>query len=230
MLPEDFLVDSGIQVLQEKLGLSSDFFKRLLEEDDWSFVIKLHALIEASCTDLLLHHFDEPVLKIIISRLELSNKSSGKIAFIKELELLGDTYRRYISALSEWRNSFVHNVQNCNASLDKIVASMDKNQIKKFALDFSPYETNLQKFAKMPLDLLDDSIRKQIDTNRLIERAKRNPKFHIWFGGYNLLATLVDMYSYSDYRKSNKVMTWIGAYDEDDDTESGEELNDQGIE
>ena len=124
MLPEHFLIDKGIVSLQEKLSLPTDFFKRLLEEDDWSFIIKLHALIEAACTDLLLHHFDEPSLKNIISRLELSDKAFGKLAFIKELELLGDTSRRYISSLSEWRNNFVHNVQNCSASLEKIVAAM----------------------------------------------------------------------------------------------------------
>lgn len=227
MLPEDFSVDRGILSLQDKLGLPTDFFKRLLQEDDWSFIIKLHALVEAACTDLLLHHFDEPSLKNIISRLELSNKSFGKLAFIKELELLGDASRRYISSLSEWRNNFVHNVQNCNASLDKIIGAMDKNEVKKFAVDFSPLEATLQKISKGPLDLLDAPTRKQIDTNNIIERAKRNPKFHIWVGGYNLLTSLVDMYDYSDYRKYDKAMTWTGIYDEDDENNPDEELNDQ---
>lgn len=177
MLPEDFTIDKGILSLQDKLCLPTDFFRRLLQEDDWSFVIKLHALIEAACTDLLLHHLDEPSLKNIISRLELSNKSFGKLAFIKELELLGDTSRRFISALSEWRNNFVHNVQSCNASLDKIVAVMDKSEVKKFALDFSPFEATMRKFSKGPLDLLDSPIRKQIDTNNLIELAKQTQNF-----------------------------------------------------
>jgi hypothetical protein len=227
MLPEDFSIDKGVHSLQDKLCLPTDFFKRLLEEDDWSFVIKLHALIEAACTDLLLHHLDEPSLKNIISRLELNNKTFGKLAFIKELELLGDTSRRYISALSEWRNNFVHNVQNCNASLDKIIAAMDKTEVKKFALDFSPLEATLQKFTKGSLDLLDKSTHKQIDTNSLIERAKRNPRFHIWVGGYNLLTSLVDMYNYSDYRKYDKAMTLTGIYDEDDENDPEEELSDR---
>ncbi len=226
MLPEDFSINKGILLLQDKLHLPIDFFKRLLQEDDWSFIIKLHALIEAACTDILLHHFDEPSLRNIITRLELSNKTFGKLAFIKELELLGETSRRYISALSEWRNSFVHNVQNCNASLDNIVAAMEKNEIKKFALDFSPLESTLKKFAKGPSDLLASSTRKEIETNNLIDRAKRNPKFHIWIGGYNLLTSLVDMYDYSDYLKYDKAMTMTGIYDEDDENDPGEELSD----
>lgn len=117
MTSTDIHIDKGILELQEKLNLPKDFFKNLLQEDDWSFIIKLHALIEAACGSLLLYHFDEPGLKTIISRLELSNKTTGKIAFLKELELLGDNNRRFVSSLSEWRNNFVHNVQNCNSKL-----------------------------------------------------------------------------------------------------------------
>ena len=53
----DFKVDQGILELEAKVGVKENFFRGLLEEDDWSFVIKLHALFEASCTHLLLFHF-----------------------------------------------------------------------------------------------------------------------------------------------------------------------------
>ena len=89
-------VDKGIQDLHSKIGLDSDFFKRLLEEDDWSFVIKLHALIEAIITSLLVFHFNEKKLGKILSRLELSNKTIGKLAFLKECDLLGEDEIRYI--------------------------------------------------------------------------------------------------------------------------------------
>jgi hypothetical protein len=36
------------------LGLEKGFFRKLLTEDDWSFVIKTHALIEAALTRLAL--------------------------------------------------------------------------------------------------------------------------------------------------------------------------------
>lgn len=210
MMTKDLHIDKGILELQEKLNLPEDFFKNLLEEDDWSFIIKLHALIEAACGSLLLHHFDEPGLKTIISRLELSNKTTGKIAFLKELKLLGDTNRRFVSSLSEWRNNFVHNVQNCNSKLQEIIDSMDKNQLKKFALDFSPLEGTLQKFASSKLKLLDGKTISQIDTNKLMERAKKNPKMVIWVGAYNFLTSLVDMEGYSDYlkyEKANKLLS-----------------------
>jgi len=46
--------------LEKAVGVRAGFFYRLLEEDDWSFVIKLHALFEAVCSHLLLFHFREP--------------------------------------------------------------------------------------------------------------------------------------------------------------------------
>src|SRR3546814_18866509 len=88
-LPADFKVDAGILELEAKIGVRENFFKDLLGEDDWSFVIKLHALFEAACTHLLLFHFKEPELTDIFARLELSNKATGKIAFLGKLELLG---------------------------------------------------------------------------------------------------------------------------------------------
>jgi len=227
MIPDDFSIDGGIIELQTKLNLPEDFFKKLLQEDDWSFIIKLHALVEAACTDILTHRFDEPNIRKVISRLELSNKSFGKLAFIKELELINEEYRRFISSLSEWRNNFVHNVQNCGATLPSFISTMSNEQIKKFALDFSPYEVMLKRISKGPMELFDEKKKKQLETNTLIKRAKENPKFHIWLGGYNLLVYLADKYSYTDYLKYDKAMTLTGLYDEDDendpDLENGDE-------
>lgn len=39
---------------------------------------------------------------------------------------------------------------------------------------------------------------------RLMRRAKENPKFHIWAGGYIVLSSLLEMYSYSDFRQLEK--------------------------
>jgi hypothetical protein len=48
-MPElDFLTD-----LESELGIAPAFFKGLLDEDDWSFVIELHSLIEAATTHFL---------------------------------------------------------------------------------------------------------------------------------------------------------------------------------
>ena len=40
-LPAEFKVDRGIVELEAKIGVRTSFFRDLLKEDDWSFVIKL---------------------------------------------------------------------------------------------------------------------------------------------------------------------------------------------
>jgi hypothetical protein len=46
-LPPDYQVCPGILELESKVGVPENFFRSLAQADDWSFVIKLHALFEA---------------------------------------------------------------------------------------------------------------------------------------------------------------------------------------
>ncbi len=216
-LPADFKVDAGILELEAKIGIRENFFKDLLREDDWSFVIKLHALFEAACTHLLLFHFKEPELTDIFARLELSNKATGKIAFLGKLELLGKDNRRLVAALSEMRNSLVHDVRNTEFLLEKMVAGFDSAALKQFALAFSPCETHIRTFplSAAPRGKLgyDEKFQKAASVDEMMKRAKSSPKYHIWLGAYNVIVSIVDMYGYSDYKQ------WVKAkaiFEEDD--------------
>jgi len=48
----------------------------------------------------------------------------------------------------------------------------------------------------------------------MIERLKTDPKFHIWVGSYSVLASILDMYNYSDYRQ------WMKAKQHPEDDEA----------
>jgi hypothetical protein len=197
-------VDEGILRLEEKIGLDRGFFASLLKEDDWSFVIKLHALFEAACTHLLLFHFKEPGLDEILSRLELSDKTRGKVAFLSKLELISRENRRLISSLSEVRNSLVHDVRNARFDLKALVAGFDAKQLEQFAVSFSPFESLWRR-----LDDKGGALRRSIDPrivdasqlDKVVARAKADPKVHIWIGAYNVLVSIVEMYGYSDYKQ-----------------------------
>jgi hypothetical protein len=112
----------GVDSFENKLGLKKGIFDKLQKEDDWSFVIKLHALFEAICTQLLVFHLGEDKLSELFTKLELSNKSIGKLVFLKHLELIGKDDRKFIYSLSELRNQLVHNVANCEFSLKEMVS------------------------------------------------------------------------------------------------------------
>jgi len=197
--------DKSIIELQTKLGLPKSFFDSLLKEDDWSFVIKLHSLIESVTSSLLVYHFKDKRLESIFKRIELSNKSVGKIAFLKALGLLRESNRRYIVKLSELRNQIVHNVSHYNLSLQGYVSKLDKNQLKSFSLAFSPFESTLRKIDSiMPtVKSKQDDLSDYAKIDKMITRAKSNPKLHIWIGAYNLLVSISDSKGYSDFQNEN---------------------------
>ncbi|MCK4295869.1 MAG: hypothetical protein KAX28_04335 [Candidatus Marinimicrobia bacterium] len=205
MTKDKITIDKGIISLQSKIGLPDDFFKNLLNEDDWSFIIKLHALIESIVTSLIVFHFNEPNIKSVISRLEMSNRTTGKLAFLKATGLLGANNLKYIYALSELRNKFVHSIESCSISLPDWISKFDSNQMKSFALSFGPLESTIldinKKVKTKGHDFLIDG---KINSGDIVARAKINPKFHIWIGAYNLLVAIADSYYYSDYLQSIK--------------------------
>ena len=95
------------------MGLPGTFLVDLHREgDDWSFVVKIHALLEGLSTNLLTTGLNEERLREVFSHLELSDTRSGKVAFMKALGLLEDESRAYISALSELRNLLIHRIEN----------------------------------------------------------------------------------------------------------------------
>ena len=134
-----------VLLLEQKLGLELGFFNSLDgdDENDWSFIIKVHALIEAAMSHLLTEHLRRPELGDIFSRLDMSNKSTGKAAFVNALELLEKPERRFISSLSELRNKLVHDVRNVNFDLSDYVESMGKKQQEDFLGNFNLLSTKV---------------------------------------------------------------------------------------
>ena len=211
-------IDPGILELERMIGVKSGFFAHLQQEDDWSFVIKLHALFEAACTHLLLYHFKEPKLAEVIARIDLSGRPVGKSAMLGHLELLGKRGRQLLSQLSELRNSLVHDVRHSEFSLDQYVGSLTPEALKVFAVAFSPTETAIRKFMQHPIlgKGLTQQLINQSTIESVVRRAQQSPKFHIWLGAYGTLTTLVDMYSYSDYQQWEKARS-LNIEDEEDD-------------
>src|SRR5882672_547760 len=123
---------------EKELGLSNGFFVNLLlKEDDWSFVIKLHALVEAAVAHTLAATCGEKLLDVF-SRLELGSSTIGKLAFAKALDLLDEGERKFIRRLSEIRNSFAHDVRQAGRTLADYVSKLDKNQLKSFGDGVGP--------------------------------------------------------------------------------------------
>jgi hypothetical protein len=118
--------------LEGDLRLPKGFFERLLAEDDWSFIVKLHALIEASVTHLLVHALNRSELQSYVGRLELSNLQTGKLGIAKALDLLDSDQRRFIQHLSQLRNDFVHEVENVQSTIEDFLNKQPQGDRKGY--------------------------------------------------------------------------------------------------
>ena len=110
---------------RDTLGLPDSFTNSLRDEpDDWTFVIKLHAMIETALNHLLIARFKKaelPELETVVPELANSDPKRGKIAFIKRLKLLPDEFCNFIQQFSELRNTMVHDASNFKMKLTEYV-------------------------------------------------------------------------------------------------------------
>src|SRR6266852_4096201 len=98
-------IDESLRNLEHDLGIPPGFCLKLRQDDDWSFVIKLHALIECAAAEQLTRTLRRKELADTFSRLALSNLKTGKLALIKALNLLPSAHIQFIRNFSELRNA-----------------------------------------------------------------------------------------------------------------------------
>ncbi len=129
----DFTLSIARDHLSE-LGLPPDFEMKLLKDDDWSLVIKLHAPLEAALTNALVAHVGEESTRELFARMNVGG-GSGKLAFAKALKFADATEIRFVQALSELRNRLVHNVRNVNFRLKEHIKNLPVRDRRTFVRD-----------------------------------------------------------------------------------------------
>jgi hypothetical protein len=67
-------------------------------DNDWTLIVKLHAMIETALNTSLLEHFGLPELQHVIARLETSNMATGKVAFAKALKIIDKDSATFIQS------------------------------------------------------------------------------------------------------------------------------------
>ena len=189
--------------LESELGVAPAFFHGLLDEDDWSFIIKLHSLIEAAATHLLVVTLGKDELETIISRLELSGQTTGKVAFFKSMELLDSPSRRFIRSLSEVRNKLVHDVSNVSITLEQYVSNLKEEEKKGFNTAFKwGYKDETQVQIKKGEDEYD--VHEFIKLIAVILMKLSQYKLAIWFGSIIVLRQMYVKVSRGHFEKQMK--------------------------
>lgn len=126
--------------LEKRIGIRVGFTNELIQNDDWSFVIKLHALMEAALTYSICTRLNAPELERVVSRLDTSNNQSGKLAFAKALGILGSPQRKFIRRLSVLRNEIVHNVRSVEFSFENYKESLSESENFRFCSELSLHD------------------------------------------------------------------------------------------
>lgn len=125
-------VFAEVEAQSARLGLPAGFYSRLLNEDDWSFVIKLNALVEAACSDALAARLNTPELAASLASLDLGHKKHGKVALLRSLGAITREQASVLQMLYQLRNMLAHNISHVAFSFTSHVAGLDKQQLKIF--------------------------------------------------------------------------------------------------
>ena len=129
-MPSDIFTD--IKSLETKLGLPVDFYHTLVDEDDWSFVIKLNALIEAACTHALAARLHAPELIGSLASLDLGNTKYGKVSLLRTLGAITSEQASILQVLYELRNLLAHNITQVSFSFPLYLGSLQKQKRANF--------------------------------------------------------------------------------------------------
>lgn len=95
-----------LELAESKLGIPKKTVWGILEEDDWSFIIKLNALIEQLFNYLLVTDIEEEYLAELIIGLNLQKK----IHLAKKKKVIDGKIAKKFSFISTLRNQAAHNV------------------------------------------------------------------------------------------------------------------------
>jgi hypothetical protein len=170
----------AIVEMEKATGVRPGFFPSLITDktDDWSYVIKLHALIEAALTHLLTTAANKPEMAQVYALLDTSDLRKGKAAFARGLDLLSMDEIKFVRALSEMRNKFVHDVKNAGMTIEQWYAAMDDNQKKNFVEAVA---------VGRPRDWTISVAGAEVPLRKFIQE---NLRLGLWFGALDLLSAI----------------------------------------
>lgn len=173
MEPSDIVVvnfRTAIKALETKFGVPRGFLLSIKDKgDDWSFVIKLHSLVEAALNHYLASKLNKEELEGVFSQTATADRRSGKVAFLEALRLLPD-HVEFIKTFSGLRNKFAHNISNVNLRIEDYWLKGEKEK--------DAYECML-------------GIAKKIFTGKMAAESalKNEARFALWVLAVNLLVS-----------------------------------------
>ncbi|TGM10278.1 hypothetical protein EHQ81_19420 [Leptospira selangorensis] len=160
-------IKSTIDTLRKKFLNENKRLSKIVQGDDWSFMIKSLAILESIVLRLLVTKTNDARFEKFYSRISLSQKAD----LLVDLELVTKQQRKFISFLSKIRNNLAHNPDEINFNLKKYLKSLSANELNQLPNLISVSENDKHKLS--------------------LNYIKRNPKNAIWVTLFTLLSLLI---------------------------------------
>lgn len=176
---EGWLIKTKIRIssLELALKIKPGFFWRLSQSgDDWSFLIKIHTLLEMSIGHLIQQRISVPELDQIIEKVPMNGGAASKLKIASALSLLDKDTEKFITALSSLRNKAAHQIDAVNFTMDDFIHNIEESEIKNLFLKPGP----------------------GLSSQQIIASVKSSPRFAIWASSLNLLTAV--------YEKKTKIL------------------------
>lgn len=192
----DLIFDS-VSALEAEIGVPSGFLERLgTEGDDWSFVIKVHALAEAAVTHLLTAALGDEDSRDRFASLPMGSRR-GRLALAAQHRLMDDGRVTFFRALGRIRNWFVHDVRSVGLRIEDFAQSLDADERIEFWRD-------LMRGHTIEPVIVENNERK-VPTEEFVAS---NPRFTVWISAMSALSLLYRTKT-SDPATREKLFTFL---------------------
>ncbi len=119
--------------MEVHLGLPEGFILDLIREgDDWTFLLRLHALVEASLDHLVVAKLDRPVLHDWVVRHTIAGRT-GKRALAALMQAIDADQAAMVDGLSDLRNQFAHGIRLMGVDLAVFIENAEQGERNKIA-------------------------------------------------------------------------------------------------
>lgn len=123
---------ASFKAIEDQLQAPRGSLALLGFNDDWSVVIKSHAMVEGMVTLMLISATDER-LSPAFAVLPFGEPQAGKLVFAKLLGLIDVEQQKFARRLLELRNDVAHDPKSLGFTFTGYLAGMDKNRRTQFA-------------------------------------------------------------------------------------------------
>jgi len=127
------LIEPEVKQLEERFDLPTGFLENLQHEDDWSFVIKLHAVIESTLTWCIEDTLTPLGLGDLCQNIDLSGGRVNKLSVARSLSLVEDDHVRVVKMISKIRNRIAHNIRNVRFNFTDFIEKAPHSEKNEFS-------------------------------------------------------------------------------------------------